>query len=149
MTLHCGYDKLSRLHKALQEINLSNIFRFKGIYISLPLLVVAGLLVWQFGLFDEVGQAGNDLQPSLSSHQTGKAFEVIETSVTPNAYSGKTAEELMREADQLVATTNQLIATQGLKEPAITSEQQKEVDEAVKQLQQQLAELEQQLQANK
>ncbi len=118
-----------------------------------PLLIVTfigiGLLVWQFGLFDKVGQSVDDLQSSLSTPQTGKAFEVIEPSVTNNDYSGKTAEELMQEADELVASTNQLIATQGLKEPAMTNEQQKEVDEAVKQLQQQLVELEQQIQANK
>ncbi len=117
-----------------------------------PLLIVAligiGLLVWQLGLVDKVGQSGDDLQSSLSTPQSGEAFEVIESPATHNDYSDKSAEELMQEADDLVASTNELILAQGLKEPAMTAEQQKEVDEAVKHLQQRLVELEQQIQAN-
>ncbi len=64
-----------------------------------PLLIVAfigiGLLVWQLGLVDKAGQPGNNLQSNLSTHQTGKAFEVIEPPATNNDYSGKTEGEFM------------------------------------------------------
>lgn len=124
---------------------MGSVFRNKGITVTLTVAVAstAIFLAYQSG---HMGGSEKTKPSNSTSIENSKSFEVLEPATTVNTdLSGKTAEELMLEADQLILSTNKLLEDIELPQAELSVEQKQEIDESVARLQEEIKALEQQL----